>query len=398
MSEYLQVRGNGQITLPAATRRKARIKEGDLLEVVVDAYGTIHLVPKMAVDRSSAITPPCPPFNDTFVDSGTGKWTVYDGTWEIVDGNYTVNAGPGYKSVANGTNYSSLTVEADVMASAGGDAGLIFRASNFVFGRDAYSGYYAGINTNGSVILWKTENGWTELAATPAEITPNTWHHIKVVASGILIQIYLTDMDTPKITVTDTSYSSGAIGLKSFQSASKFKNVTAKSTFYEDFKNGSKSWDVIDGNWSVAPGEYAVNSGPGYKSIAMDTNFGDFTYEADVNIATENGNSGLIFRGSSFGIGVDAYFGYYAGLGSRESVILGLTNGSDWIPLSSTPMKIPTNTWLHMKVETAGSSIKVYVNNMVTPKIAVKDSTYSSGSIGVRSYHTKARFGTINVY
>ena len=52
MSEYLQVRSNGQITLPAQTRRKAKIKEGDLLEAVVDTDGTIRLVPKLAVDRA----------------------------------------------------------------------------------------------------------------------------------------------------------------------------------------------------------------------------------------------------------------------------------------------------------------------------------------------------------
>jgi AbrB family looped-hinge helix DNA binding protein len=54
MSEYLQVRSNGQITLPAPTRRKAKLKEGDLLEAVVDADGTIRLVPKLAVDRALA--------------------------------------------------------------------------------------------------------------------------------------------------------------------------------------------------------------------------------------------------------------------------------------------------------------------------------------------------------
>lgn len=50
----LQVRSNGQITLPAPTRRKANIVEGDLLEAVVDTDGTIRLVPKLALDRSLA--------------------------------------------------------------------------------------------------------------------------------------------------------------------------------------------------------------------------------------------------------------------------------------------------------------------------------------------------------
>lgn len=54
MSEYLQIRSNGQITLPAPTRRKAKIKEGDLLEVTVEEDGSIRLVPKVAIDRTLA--------------------------------------------------------------------------------------------------------------------------------------------------------------------------------------------------------------------------------------------------------------------------------------------------------------------------------------------------------
>jgi AbrB family looped-hinge helix DNA binding protein len=52
MAEYLQVRSNGQITLPASTRRKANLKEGDLLEAVVEHDGSIRLLPKTMVDRA----------------------------------------------------------------------------------------------------------------------------------------------------------------------------------------------------------------------------------------------------------------------------------------------------------------------------------------------------------
>ena len=54
MSEYLQVRSNGQITLPAPTRRKAKIEEGDLLEAIVEADGSVRLIPKLALDRTLA--------------------------------------------------------------------------------------------------------------------------------------------------------------------------------------------------------------------------------------------------------------------------------------------------------------------------------------------------------
>jgi AbrB family looped-hinge helix DNA binding protein len=52
--QYLQVRSNGQITLPAATRRKGKLQEGDLLEAVVEDDGSIRLVPKTPVDRKLA--------------------------------------------------------------------------------------------------------------------------------------------------------------------------------------------------------------------------------------------------------------------------------------------------------------------------------------------------------
>ena len=54
MSEFLQIRSNGKITLRAQTHRKAKLNEGDLLEVLVKEDGTIRLVPKLVVDRALA--------------------------------------------------------------------------------------------------------------------------------------------------------------------------------------------------------------------------------------------------------------------------------------------------------------------------------------------------------
>jgi len=54
MSTLLQIRSNGQITLPAAVRRQANLKEGDTLELSVGDDGALHLLPKLAIDRSQA--------------------------------------------------------------------------------------------------------------------------------------------------------------------------------------------------------------------------------------------------------------------------------------------------------------------------------------------------------
>ena len=47
----LQIRSNGQITLPASVRRQANLKEGDLLEISVESDGAVRLTPKIAIDR-----------------------------------------------------------------------------------------------------------------------------------------------------------------------------------------------------------------------------------------------------------------------------------------------------------------------------------------------------------
>lgn len=50
----LQIRSNGQITLPANLRRLANFTEGDLLEASITDDGTLCLKPKIAIDRDQA--------------------------------------------------------------------------------------------------------------------------------------------------------------------------------------------------------------------------------------------------------------------------------------------------------------------------------------------------------
>ena len=54
MPTMLQIRSNGQITLPASIRRQANLQEGDTLEVIIDKEGAIRLVPQVLVERSQA--------------------------------------------------------------------------------------------------------------------------------------------------------------------------------------------------------------------------------------------------------------------------------------------------------------------------------------------------------
>ncbi len=53
-STILQIRDNGQITLPTSVRRKTNLKTGDLLEVNIEEDGSIRLTPQVTMDRAQA--------------------------------------------------------------------------------------------------------------------------------------------------------------------------------------------------------------------------------------------------------------------------------------------------------------------------------------------------------
>jgi AbrB family looped-hinge helix DNA binding protein len=52
--EILQIRSNGQITLPPELRRKAHLAEGDFLEATLAEDGTVCLKPQLVIDRDQA--------------------------------------------------------------------------------------------------------------------------------------------------------------------------------------------------------------------------------------------------------------------------------------------------------------------------------------------------------
>ena len=162
------------------------------------------------------------------------------------------------------------------------------------------------------------------------------------------------------------------IGAHDTQTADPTPVAQNSNTFTANFDTADTSaWTTYGGTWSVDAGKYKLAGiGNGYKSVLSNYSFDNFTYEADITTGSESSvDSGIIFRVSNASVGADSFNGYYAGVRS-DGVILGKSNGS---------------------------SIKVYVDDMNTAKISTTDSTYSSGSIGVRTYRTTASFDNINV-
>ncbi|MFD8524279.1 glycoside hydrolase family 43 protein [Streptomyces capillispiralis] len=154
-------------------------------------------------------------------------------------------------------------------------------------------------------------------------------------------------------------------------------------------------WKTYGGSWTAAGGRYRAGRSLGGKAL-LDTNFADFTFDADVTPASGRGDAGLVFRASRPGTGVDGYSGYYAGIGGDGKVVLGRANDS-WTPLGTARVSVAPGTSHRLRVTAVGSSIKVYVDDLLTPRISVTDDTYRSGANGVRVFDTAASFDNVAV-
>jgi GH43 family beta-xylosidase len=160
---------------------------------------------------------------DNFADGNAVGWKTYGSAWSAAGGSYRATASAGGKALLD-TNFSDATYDADVTIESGsGDAGVVFRATQPAVGTDSYRGYYAGLTTTGKVVLGKASNNWTQLAAAPLTVRPGTSYHVRVETAGATIKVSVDG--TLRLTVTDSTWTSGANGVRVFNTAAAFDNV-----------------------------------------------------------------------------------------------------------------------------------------------------------------------------
>lgn len=173
-----------------------------------------------------------------------------------------------------------------------------------------------------------------------------------------------------------------------------------KTTFQDDFSDENQvGWVNYSGNFMVDNGEYFCTNTVGHsgcKSVFSATEFNDFSYNAKIKVSGD-GDAGIMFRASKLSMGADEYNGYYVGISaSGKNVVLGKANGS-WTSLKTASANITANAWHQVRIVTKGTNIKVYVDDMTTPKITHTDASFSTGCIGVRCYNAIARWDNLSV-
>ncbi len=164
--------------------------------------------------------------------------------------------------------------------------------------------------------------------------------------------------------------------------------MPTRGSFVEHFDpTWADRWTVFGGNWSQRTNTLSTEPGSafGVKALATTTAFTNFNAEADVAVGAM-GNAGLIFRVSQPDIGADGYCGYYCGINAQASQLEFGWASNSWNSITNVSLPITANTFYHLKVQTLGTRIRIFVGDMTQPLVDINDSHFSGGMIGVRDY------------
>jgi signal transduction histidine kinase len=160
-------------------------------------------------------------------------WTPLGGSWKE-NGGIIENESEerGAKLMFGLKSWHDYFVEADVeLLGSSGDAGLIIRASGEEEGVDSYHGYFAGIRNKDDVaLIGRADFGWDQYAAVPliSAVEVGHWYHLTLVTFGCNIAFSVTDEHdhVTSISAMDSHcLHSGRIGLKSYGSGARWKNI-----------------------------------------------------------------------------------------------------------------------------------------------------------------------------
>ncbi|CAH1219847.1 Beta-galactosidase [Paenibacillus allorhizoplanae] len=170
-----------------------------------------------------------PIFGDDYESGSASSWATTGGTWSVVtDGtkvfNQSNNAAASVNAYSGLGTWQNYTVAAKVKADsfdAGNLAGL-----GLIARRVDANNYYTFMyykSTNSLKILKVVGGTPTDLVTVPFTFTLGTWYDFKAVVNGSTLELWVNG--TKLLTTTDTSFTSGQIGLYSHRASSKFDNV-----------------------------------------------------------------------------------------------------------------------------------------------------------------------------
>ncbi len=158
------------------------------------------------------------------------EFNIGENLLTIENGEYSIDAMQdssfGDKALIRGYEYGNFTLESDIKIINGQiDGDLVFRTREAAVGIDSFKGYIAGLNVNGYLEVGRSDGSiFTSLAKYNMTVDKNKTYHMKVIADGSSIKVFVDDMQNPKISVQDSVYTIGQVGVRAVNSHVHYDN------------------------------------------------------------------------------------------------------------------------------------------------------------------------------
>ena len=345
-------------------------------------------------------------FRDDFNDGNADGWAEVGtgGNWSVKDDESfgskvysqsdtswtTIHTNDTYWRSYNGTgNWTNYIFESRVKIVSGGTlapiAGIFFRVQGtnlssgyYLFRIDARPGTGPALIKSPNTILAGGHLGYPQFANEPAVI--GEIYTLKVVVNGTNIKCYVDGVK--KIELHDSTYSSGGVGVGTFNAHVHFDDVTVVSlpatpsfscgtgddnvrisydtVFLDTFsgENGTQPdnpWQVISGEWQASEGEYQQTDNlyiPGACAFAGNTAWQNYVMTAKVNVS-DDGWGGVLLRANDVG---DTYYELYLQRGGRLQLVK--TVGGARTGVTNPSVGAFADQWWYVKAFVNGSTIK----------------------------------------
>lgn len=297
----------------------------------------------------------------------SGPWRAAGGTWtDTADGKRGTATGDGfYLNAQTGTDF---TYEGDLRLDTATAAGLTFRGQ-----------YTANVDANGLVKLWRPG---LDIATYATPIARQRTYHLKVVAAGTRLRVYLDHGPDPVIDAVDTAHTSGSFGANVFGGTGTVQNLNVNATGFTT--NVGTRWRPLSGVWT-GPGNGVHGRSTGDAFLLSDRTGADFTYEGDVTVVV-GAAAALTFRANA-----DASTHYTVNVDTGGFVKL-------WRPgrdIALYPTTVLPGRAYHLSVRAEGSRLRVYLDHGAIPIIDAVDAAYASGLFGANVFNGTGAFQNV---
>ncbi|KAI0144278.1 hypothetical protein GGR57DRAFT_335269 [Xylariaceae sp. FL1272] len=172
-------------------------------------------------------TAPLPPLKwlvkDDFTDGNSIGWKQYGSGMSVTSQRLTSS---GASVAVLDTNFGDLVYDATIAVPDSAEAGLIFGAANVTDDMGQFNGYHAKLSSTGDVTLEKFVGGSSSILGQGSVATSDSEHHIRVIALGSTFQLFVEDMESPVLSATDDTFSTGTDGVRASAAGVKFGAIS----------------------------------------------------------------------------------------------------------------------------------------------------------------------------